>query len=269
MSNTPSSCHPRLFVADLALGVSLCLQGLWVLQTGLSLSVAVFIPEGCHKLLDVVRGVDVSTKCDLDDSKLRAVAILDLMFVLHNGQQPHAISRSSSLNSRAHIEEELKQVFNKFDVNGDGKISSSELGSILSSLGYSATDDELQTMIREVDSDGDGVIDLDEFIELNTKDIDSNEVFENLKEAFSVFDIDKNGSISADELQNVLSSITQEKWRPKHHSRKSTSLCGPLGINLSLYPSFSCDPHSHTPTGEASQELERDGVAGTVGRRDI
>ncbi|CAL5354767.1 unnamed protein product [Camellia sinensis] len=121
-----------------------------------------------------------------------------------------AISRSSSLNSRAHIEEELKQVFNKFDVNGDGKISSSELGSILSSLGYSATDDELQTMIREVDSDGDGVIDLDEFIELNTKDIDSNEVLENLKEAFSVFDIDKNGSISADELQNVLSSIGED-----------------------------------------------------------
>ncbi|KAI7996614.1 putative calcium-binding protein CML25 [Camellia lanceoleosa] len=83
-----------------------------------------------------------------------------------------AISRSSSRNSRAHIEEELKQVFNKFDVNGDGKISSSELGSILSSLGYPDNDEELQTMIREVDSDGDRVIDLDEFIELNTKDID-------------------------------------------------------------------------------------------------
>ncbi|KAI7981826.1 putative calcium-binding protein CML25 [Camellia lanceoleosa] len=83
-----------------------------------------------------------------------------------------AISRSSSRNSHAHIEEELKQVFNKFDVNGDGKISSSELGSILSSLCYPDNDEELQTMIREVDSDGDGVIDLDEFIELNTKDID-------------------------------------------------------------------------------------------------
>ncbi|KAL7190146.1 hypothetical protein ACSBR2_022426 [Camellia fascicularis] len=77
------ACHPRLFVADLALGASLCLQGLWVLQTGLSLYVDAFIPEGCHKLLDVVRGVDGSTKCDLDDSKLRAVAILDLMFVIH------------------------------------------------------------------------------------------------------------------------------------------------------------------------------------------
>ncbi|KAL0395813.1 UNVERIFIED_CONTAM: hypothetical protein Scaly_0029700 [Sesamum calycinum] len=73
----------RLFVADVALGASFCLQGLWALQTGLSLYVDAFIPEGCHKLLDVVSGVEGSTKCDLEDSKLRAVAILDLVFVLH------------------------------------------------------------------------------------------------------------------------------------------------------------------------------------------
>ena len=47
------------------------------------LEVDAFIPDGCHKLLDVVRGVEGSTKCDLDDAKLRAVAILDLAFVVH------------------------------------------------------------------------------------------------------------------------------------------------------------------------------------------
>lgn len=59
------------------------LQGLWALQTGLSLYVDAFIPEGCHKLLDVVSGVEGSTKCDLDESKLRAAAILDLIFLIH------------------------------------------------------------------------------------------------------------------------------------------------------------------------------------------
>ncbi|KAK6153203.1 hypothetical protein DH2020_012842 [Rehmannia glutinosa] len=77
------ACQPRLFVADVALGASFCLQGLWALQTGLYLYVDAFIPEGCHKLLDVVSGVEGSTKCDLEDSKLRAVAILDLVFVLY------------------------------------------------------------------------------------------------------------------------------------------------------------------------------------------
>ncbi|KAK4706344.1 hypothetical protein R3W88_034106 [Solanum pinnatisectum] len=108
------------------------------------------------------------------------------------------------------IEEDLQQVFNKFDINGDGKISFSELGFIMASLGTAVTEKESIEMINEVDGDGDGFIDLREFIELNTKNIDSDEVMENLKDAFSVFDVDKNGSISAEELQKVMKSIGEE-----------------------------------------------------------
>ncbi|EXC48677.1 putative calcium-binding protein CML25 [Morus notabilis] len=118
-------------------------------------------------------------------------------------------SRSPSVNGRAQIEE-LEQVFKKFDVNGDGKISSSELGAIMGSLGQPSGEEELRKMIKEVDSDGDGFIDLKEFIELNTKGVDSDEVLENLKDAFSVYDIDKNGSISAEELYEVLRSLGDE-----------------------------------------------------------
>ncbi|KAJ6870955.1 hypothetical protein NC652_036580 [Populus alba x Populus x berolinensis] len=48
----------------------------WMLQTELSLYVDAFILDGCHKLLDVVSGVEGSTKCELEDSRWRAVAIL-------------------------------------------------------------------------------------------------------------------------------------------------------------------------------------------------
>ncbi|XP_022989693.1 uncharacterized protein LOC111486698 [Cucurbita maxima] len=77
------ACLPRLFVADMGLGATFFLQGLWMLQTGLSLYVEAFIPEGCHRLLDVVNGVEGSTKCDLEESRLRAVAILDLALLIH------------------------------------------------------------------------------------------------------------------------------------------------------------------------------------------
>ncbi|XP_071721656.1 uncharacterized protein [Rutidosis leptorrhynchoides] len=77
------SLKPNLFIFDVGFGGSICLLGLWELQTGLSLYVDAFIPEGCHKLLDVTSGVEGSTKCDLEESKLRAVAILDLMFLFH------------------------------------------------------------------------------------------------------------------------------------------------------------------------------------------
>uniref|UniRef100_A0A6N2M275 EF-hand domain-containing protein n=1 Tax=Salix viminalis TaxID=40686 RepID=A0A6N2M275_SALVM len=115
-------------------------------------------------------------------------------------------SKSPSIRLRPQAEE-LEHVFKKFDVNGDGKISSAELGSIMANLGHQATEDELQTMITEFDADGDGFIDLQEFVALNTQGVDTNEIMENLKDAFSVYDVDGNGSISAEELHKVMASL--------------------------------------------------------------
>ncbi|TKY69241.1 calcium-binding protein CML25 [Spatholobus suberectus] len=111
------------------------------------------------------------------------------------------------LPSRAPVTDELEYVFKKFDANGDGRISSSELGAMMRSLGQPATEEELCKMIREVDSDGDGHIGLEEFVELNTKGVDPDEVLENLKDAFSIFDVDGNGSITAEELHVVMASL--------------------------------------------------------------
>lgn len=119
-------------------------------------------------------------------------------------------SRSPSIRSRVRIHGELEEVFKKFDVNGDGKISAAELGSIMGSLGQPVTEEDLKIMIKEVDSDGDGSINLEEFVSLNTKDIDTDEIMVNLKNAFSVYDIDQNGSISADELHKVMTSLGEE-----------------------------------------------------------
>ncbi|XP_062154073.1 probable calcium-binding protein CML25 [Alnus glutinosa] len=119
-------------------------------------------------------------------------------------------SRSRSQHSKDQIVAELEQVFKRFDINGDGKISSSELGSILGSLGHPATEEELDKIIKEVDTDGDDHINLQEFVELNTKGVDSDEALENLKDAFSTYDIDGNGLISADELHKVLKSLNDD-----------------------------------------------------------
>ncbi|KAJ6356708.1 hypothetical protein OIU78_004746 [Salix suchowensis] len=123
-------------------------------------------------------------------------------------------SKSPSIRLRPQAEE-LEHVFKKFDVNGDGKISSAELGSIMANLGHQATEDELQTMITEFDADGDGFIDLQEFVALNTQGLDTNEIMENLKDAFSVYDVDGNGSISAEELHKVMASLGEPCSMPE------------------------------------------------------
>jgi len=49
---------------------------------------------------------------------------------------------------------EFREAFGLFDKNGDGTISSTELGTIMRSLGQNPTENELQDMINEVDVDG-------------------------------------------------------------------------------------------------------------------
>ncbi|XP_073038853.1 polcalcin Ole e 3 [Primulina eburnea] len=55
-----------------------------------------------------------------------------------------------------------ERIFKRFDANGDGKVSSSELGDVLKTLG-SVTNEEVQRMMAEIDTDGDGFISFEEF----------------------------------------------------------------------------------------------------------
>lgn len=52
---------------------------------------------------------------------------------------------------------EIMEAFKVFDKDGSGKISASELNSIMNDLGEKLTSDEVNEMIREADKDGDGV----------------------------------------------------------------------------------------------------------------
>ena len=52
---------------------------------------------------------------------------------------------------------EYKDAFSLFDRDENGIITTRELGSIMRSLGFNPTEEELQTMINEVDYDGESV----------------------------------------------------------------------------------------------------------------
>ena len=49
---------------------------------------------------------------------------------------------------------EFKEAFSLFDRDGDGTITTNELGTVMRSLGQNPTESELQDMINEVDEDG-------------------------------------------------------------------------------------------------------------------
>jgi calmodulin len=59
-------------------------------------------------------------------------------------------------------------------------------------------------MIVEADDDGSGTIDFDEFLMLMSKRLSELDVKEELIEAFRVYDREKNGVISMDEIRKIL-----------------------------------------------------------------
>ncbi|KRX11001.1 hypothetical protein PPERSA_03059 [Pseudocohnilembus persalinus] len=102
---------------------------------------------------------------------------------------------------------EFKEHFRLFDKDNDGSISTKELGEVMKSLGQKPTELELQEMVNEIDQDGNGLIDEEEFCKLMAKKMKDTDTEEELIEAFKVFDHDQTGKIDIDELKFGLMNL--------------------------------------------------------------
>ncbi|XP_074576438.1 uncharacterized protein LOC141832971 [Curcuma longa] len=105
---------------------------------------------------------------------------------------------------------ESHETFCLFDRDGDGCITMGELSMMINSLGLRATENELHEMINEVDEDGSGAIEFEEFLSFMAKKMNETDSEEEVREAFKVFDKDQNGFISKNELKNVMISLGEK-----------------------------------------------------------
>ena len=104
---------------------------------------------------------------------------------------------------------QLKQAFALFDLDGNGYITNDELGTVLRKMGQEPTDEEVEQMIAEIDEDGDGTIDFEEFCELMEKRMSDDNTEADIIEVFKVFDNDGSGNISAAELKHILCNLEE------------------------------------------------------------
>mmetsp|Transcript_4321 Transcript_4321/g.10792 ORF Transcript_4321/g.10792 Transcript_4321/m.10792 type:complete len:249 (-) Transcript_4321:54-800(-) len=105
--------------------------------------------------------------------------------------------------------ESLEEKFNLYDRNGDGSITVEEVEKCLLSQGYTATQEELQTMFEEGDYNKDGKIEWTEFLKMMSKHMmeppaNTSASQEGLVAAFSALDKDGTGKVSSDVLLKLL-----------------------------------------------------------------
>lgn len=65
--------------------------------------------------------------------------------------------------------QEMHEAFKAFNRSGGGFLNESDLRTVLSQMGESVTDEELDALIKEIDVDGDGKISFDEFQQMLIK----------------------------------------------------------------------------------------------------
>ncbi|GAA48814.1 calmodulin-like protein 5 [Clonorchis sinensis] len=111
------------------------------------------------------------------------------------------------MDDRDQVPNDLREAFALFDVNRDGRITASELESVLNFLGMRTTRAEVSQMIKDADCDGNGSVDFEEFLRMmrrysqreRSKSPDAE-----LREAFNVFDHNQDSVIDFEEIKRTM-----------------------------------------------------------------
>ncbi|KAL4361155.1 hypothetical protein GQ457_04G015180 [Hibiscus cannabinus] len=107
--------------------------------------------------------------------------------------------------------EEYERVLRYFDGDGDGKVSASELSHRLGQMGGKLVLNEALVAVEALDSNGDGLLDLQDLINLMDEDNGEEDKLRDLREAFGMYEEDGCGFITPKGLKKMLSKLGESK----------------------------------------------------------
>jgi len=104
----------------------------------------------------------------------------------------------------------LRKAFDMFDKANKGVISTNMVATILRSLGQTFEDNDLAALIDDIDEDGSGELEFEEFAALASRFVseeDQEAIQQELREAFRLYDKEGNGYINVSDLRDILRAL--------------------------------------------------------------
>merc|ERR1712002_1456007 len=105
----------------------------------------------------------------------------------------------------------LKVCFDLFDTKKQDYLSADDLDEIMRAMGFRPSKEELQELLEEIDEDGSGQIEFEEFCQLCAtflvEDPDIETMKRGLKDAFRIYDKEGLGYITTETLRGLISEL--------------------------------------------------------------
>ncbi|KAK8761915.1 uncharacterized protein LOC144123396 [Amblyomma americanum] len=103
---------------------------------------------------------------------------------------------------------EFREAFTLYDKEGSGSIRASDLGTVMRSLGYNPTEAQVAEIVGSESREN---IDFPEFLTIMAKEeVRLEDVDEEIREAFKVFDRNGDGYVSVAELRHVMTTMGEK-----------------------------------------------------------
>uniref|UniRef100_K1R028 Sulfhydryl light chain n=1 Tax=Magallana gigas TaxID=29159 RepID=K1R028_MAGGI len=182
-------------------------------------------------------------------------------------------------------EEEMRNAFKIFDKDGSGKIDAKELRHAMKSLGETMTDEEVDEMIKAADQDSDGKVDYSEsqkisvpyngILPINIKQVPQyspipsklpEEIKQEFREAFELFDKDGSGYINSRELLTVMRAFKQDPTKAEvQHLMQELDTNGNGKIEYEEFEKYMADHYksveeANSSMMEAFKLFDKDGT---------
>lgn len=101
---------------------------------------------------------------------------------------------------------ECKIVFDMFDKDKDGKITTENLGDVMRILGAAPSQDEVEEMVRNIENSKDPLIGFEQFLKLFKRKLDTQDGEKELIQEFKKMDRDGDGKILETDLRALMSN---------------------------------------------------------------